>query len=96
MHMNRDNFLFISEAKTRTVSNDGCYPIFNETFEFHINLPELALIRFVVLDDEYIGDDFIGQCTVPFECLQTGKFIHNLTLLFHRASFLRTKTTISP
>ena len=74
MHMNRDNFLFISEAKTRTVSNDGCYPIFNETFEFHINLPELALIRFVVLDDEYIGDDFIGQCTVPFECIQTGKY----------------------
>jgi len=36
-------------------------------------LPELLLLRFVVLDDDYIGDDFIGQYTIPFECLQTGK-----------------------
>lgn len=35
-------------------------------------MPELALLRFVVLDDDYIGDDFIGQYTVPFECLQPG------------------------
>ncbi|XP_068201247.1 inactive phospholipase C-like protein 1 isoform X1 [Palaemon carinicauda] len=61
-----------TEAKTRTVSNDGSFPIFDESFEFHINLPELALVRFVVLDDEYIGDDFVGQCTIPFECIQTG------------------------
>lgn len=37
-----------------------------------VNMPELALLRFVVLDDDYIGDDFIGQYTVPFECLQPG------------------------
>lgn len=35
-------------------------------------MPELALLRFVVLDDDYIGDDFIGQYTVAFECLQPG------------------------
>uniref|UniRef100_A0A3Q3XHN6 Phosphoinositide phospholipase C n=1 Tax=Mola mola TaxID=94237 RepID=A0A3Q3XHN6_MOLML len=39
---------------------------------FQINLPELAMVRFVVLDDDYIGDEFIGQYTIPFECLQTG------------------------
>lgn len=37
-----------------------------------VNMPELALLRFVVLDDDYIGDDFIGQYTVAFECLQPG------------------------
>lgn len=26
----------------------------------------------VVLDDDYIGDDFIGQYSVAFECLQPG------------------------
>nr|XP_045603275.1 inactive phospholipase C-like protein 1 [Procambarus clarkii] len=61
-----------TEAKTRTVSNDSSFPIFDETFEFHINLPELALVRFVVLDDEFIGDDFVGQCTIPFDSIQTG------------------------
>lgn len=35
-------------------------------------MPELALLRFVVLDDDYIGDDFIGQYTLAFECLQPG------------------------
>ncbi|ROT65181.1 hypothetical protein C7M84_016856 [Penaeus vannamei] len=54
-------------AKTRTVSNDSSFPIFDESFEFLINLPELAIVRFVVLDDEFIGDDFVGQCTVPFD-----------------------------
>ncbi|XP_010226342.1 PREDICTED: inactive phospholipase C-like protein 1 [Tinamus guttatus] len=47
-------------------------PIFDESFEFQINLPELAMIRFVVLDDDYIGDEFIGQYTLPLECLQPG------------------------
>ena len=51
----------------------GYSPIFDESFEFQINLPDLALVRFAVLDDDYIGDEFIGQYTIPFECMQTGK-----------------------
>ena len=51
----------------------GYNPIFDESFEFQINLPELALVRFAVLDDDYIGDEFIGQFTIPFECMQTGE-----------------------
>ena len=39
-----------------------------------MSLPELALIRFVVLDDDFIGDGFIAQFTMPIECLQTGKY----------------------
>jgi hypothetical protein len=62
-----------AEQKTKTVSNEGNCPIYEESFEFQVMLPELLLLRFVVLDDDYIGDDFIGQYTIPFECLQTGK-----------------------
>ena len=51
----------------------GFNPVFDETFEFHVNLPELAMVRFVVLDDDFIGDAFIGQYTVPFVCMQQGK-----------------------
>ncbi|GAB6030651.1 Inactive phospholipase C-like protein 2 [Chamberlinius hualienensis] len=61
-----------AEVQTKTISNEGNCPIFDESFEFQINLPELALVRLVVLDDEYIGDDFIGQYSIPFECIQTG------------------------
>lgn len=76
-----------AERKTKTVSNEGNCPIYEESFEFQVMLPELLLLRFVVLDDDYIGDDFIGQYTIPFECLQTGKiyitFYVDLLLQFH-------------
>uniref|UniRef100_A0A4W3K3S1 Phosphoinositide phospholipase C n=2 Tax=Callorhinchus milii TaxID=7868 RepID=A0A4W3K3S1_CALMI len=61
-----------AEQRTKTVNQNGENPIFDESFEFQINLPELAMVRFVVLDDDYIGDEFIGQYTIPFECLQPG------------------------
>nr|KAG5699416.1 hypothetical protein BaRGS_016262 [Batillaria attramentaria] len=61
-----------AEERTKTVPHNGYNPIFDESFEFQINLPELALVRFAVLDDDYIGDEFIGQYTLPFECMQTG------------------------
>ncbi|WAR03454.1 PLCL2-like protein, partial [Mya arenaria] len=61
-----------AEERTKTVPHNGYNPVFDESFEFQINLPELALVRFSVLDDDYIGDEFIGQYTIPFECMQTG------------------------
>ncbi|CAG2110711.1 unnamed protein product [Medioppia subpectinata] len=59
-----------AEARTRTVTNEN--PIFEESFEFNVSVPELALLRFVVLDDDYINDDFIGENVVPIECIQSG------------------------
>ncbi|KAM9806903.1 inactive phospholipase C-like protein 2 [Syngnathus typhle] len=61
-----------AEQRTKTVNQNGDNPLFDESFEFQINLPELAMVRLVVLDDDYIGDEFIGQYTIPFECLQAG------------------------
>ncbi|XP_070532655.1 inactive phospholipase C-like protein 2 isoform X2 [Ptychodera flava] len=61
-----------AEERTKSVPHNGYNPLFDESFEFTVNLPELALVRFVVLDDDYIGDEFIGQYTIPFECLQPG------------------------
>ncbi|XP_048779849.2 inactive phospholipase C-like protein 1 isoform X2 [Ostrea edulis] len=85
-----------AEERTKTVPHNGYSPIFDESFEFQINLPELALVRFAVLDDDYIGDEFIGQYTIPFECMQTGyrhirlcsntgEEIPNCTLFIHVA-----------
>ncbi|KAL4657778.1 inactive phospholipase C-like protein 2 [Arapaima gigas] len=85
-----------AEQRTKTISQNGDNPIFDESFEFQINLPELAALRFVVLDDDYIGDEFIGQYTIPFECLQpgyrhvplqslTGEFLPNTMLFVHIA-----------
>ncbi|XP_062292622.1 inactive phospholipase C-like protein 2 [Scomber scombrus] len=61
-----------TERRTRTILQNGDNPIFDESFEFQINLPELAMVRFVVLDDDFIVDEFIGQYAIPLECLQPG------------------------
>ena len=72
--------LWITEKKTRTIPDEGDCPIFEESLEFYIHHPEMALIRFIVLDDEFIGDDFIGQYTIPFACIRPGFLpTHSLT-----------------
>lgn len=64
-----------AEERTKTVRNDSFNPNFDESFQFEVCIPEIALVRFLVLDDDYIGDDFIGQYTIPFECLQSGEWL---------------------
>jgi hypothetical protein len=74
----------------------GENPQFNEAFEFEIAFPELALVRFVVLDDESLDYDFIGQYTLPFDCIQPGELIdfkkkkENIRLLGYRHIHLYT------
>ena len=77
--------LVVTEKKTRTIPDEGDCPIFEESLEFYIHHPDMALIRFIVLDDEFIGDDFIGQYTIPFACIRPG-FLSILLLL--RAALL--------
>uniref|UniRef100_A0A8C9Z5U1 Phosphoinositide phospholipase C n=1 Tax=Sander lucioperca TaxID=283035 RepID=A0A8C9Z5U1_SANLU len=74
-----------TERRTRTVTQNGDNPVFDESFEFQINLPELAMVRFVVLDDDFIGDDFIGQYTIPLDCLQPGEELTHAKLFVHVA-----------
>lgn len=51
----------------------GFNPVWNETLNFVIHTPELALVRFEVEDyDKASRNDFIGQFTLPFTCIQAG------------------------
>lgn len=58
--------------KTKTIQNNGFNPIWNETFEFVLNAPELALLRFAVLDSVLGKDDLVAQYTLPFSSLKPG------------------------
>lgn len=52
----------------------GFNPVWNETLNFVIHTPELALVRFEVEDyDKASRNDFIGQFTLPFTCIQAGE-----------------------
>lgn len=51
-------------------------PRWNETFTFIIQVPELALIRFVVESQGFItGNEFLGQYTVPLLCMNKGNVL---------------------
>jgi len=50
----------------------GQNPFFDESFTFYTHFPEMALLKFTVLDDEFIGDEFIAQYTIPVDCINTG------------------------
>lgn len=48
-------------------------PRWNETFTFLIQVPELALIRFVVETQGFLsGNELLGQYTLPVLCMNKG------------------------
>uniref|UniRef100_A0A8C9YYT4 Phosphoinositide phospholipase C n=1 Tax=Sander lucioperca TaxID=283035 RepID=A0A8C9YYT4_SANLU len=55
------------------LGNHGFNPEWNETFQFDVYVPELALVRFTVEDYDSVSDnEFIGQYTLPFNSLKMG------------------------
>ncbi|CAB0038593.1 unnamed protein product [Trichogramma brassicae] len=61
------------KLQARTVADNGFNPMWTESCEFLVYNPYLAMIRFVVQDEDMFGDsDFIGQATYPVRCMRTG------------------------
>lgn len=53
--------------------DNGLNPIYDETFVFNVNCPDLAFLRFVVYDVDMFGDSsFLAQATYPFSTLRCG------------------------
>ncbi|TRZ00779.1 hypothetical protein DNTS_034751 [Danionella cerebrum] len=70
-----------AKQETRYIDNNGFNPVWYDTLQFTIHSPELALVRFVVEDyDKTSKNDFVGQFTLPFTCIQPGyRHIHLLS-----------------
>ncbi|XP_057192507.1 1-phosphatidylinositol 4,5-bisphosphate phosphodiesterase delta-4 [Triplophysa rosa] len=70
-----------AKQETEYIENNGFNPCWNETLQFTIHTPELALVRFVVEDyDKTSRNDFIGQYTLPFTSIQSGyRHVHLLS-----------------
>ncbi|XP_078144339.1 1-phosphatidylinositol 4,5-bisphosphate phosphodiesterase eta-2a [Centroberyx gerrardi] len=60
------------KVQTRVVDDNGFNPMWEETLEFTLHMPELALVRFLVWDHDPIGQDFIGQRTIAFNSMIPG------------------------
>ncbi|KAJ8389936.1 hypothetical protein AAFF_G00112210 [Aldrovandia affinis] len=66
--------------KTHRIDNNGFNPQWDCTLSFQLQVPELALVRFVVEDHDHTAkNDFVGQFTLPFTSLRTGyRHVHLL------------------
>lgn len=66
--------------KTQRIDNNGFNPRWDCTLSFQLQVPELALVRFVVEDHDHTAkNDFVGQFTLPFTSLRTGyRHVHLL------------------
>lgn len=61
------------------VVDNGFNPVWNEQCEFDICNPDVALIRFVIQDEDMFGEpNFLGQATYPVRCLRSGNYIFSL------------------
>ncbi|XP_027444712.2 1-phosphatidylinositol 4,5-bisphosphate phosphodiesterase delta-4 isoform X3 [Zalophus californianus] len=70
-----------TRQETSYVENNGFNPYWGQTLSFRVLVPELALLRFVVKDyNRKSRNEFIGQYTVPWTCMQQGyRHIHLLS-----------------
>ncbi|XP_048857018.1 1-phosphatidylinositol 4,5-bisphosphate phosphodiesterase delta-3-A-like [Brienomyrus brachyistius] len=69
-----------AREKTHYIDNNGFNPQWNCTLNFQLQVPELALVRFLVEDHDYATrNDFLGQFTLPFPSMRTGyRHVHLL------------------
>uniref|UniRef100_A0A4W6DBW2 Phosphoinositide phospholipase C n=1 Tax=Lates calcarifer TaxID=8187 RepID=A0A4W6DBW2_LATCA len=62
-----------ASKETHHINNNGFNPMWNQTFQFNIQVPELALVQFVVEDyDSTSQNDLIGQYCLPLTSVQNG------------------------
>lgn len=69
-----------ARKKTQRIDNNGFNPRWDCTLSFQMQVPDLALVRFLVEDhDHRAKNDFVGQFTLPFTSLRTGyRHVHLL------------------
>ncbi|XP_040609253.1 1-phosphatidylinositol 4,5-bisphosphate phosphodiesterase delta-4 isoform X3 [Mesocricetus auratus] len=61
------------QQETNYVENNGFNPYWGQTFCFRVQVPELAILRFVVKDYSWTSrNNFIGQYTLPWTCVKQG------------------------
>ncbi|XP_022645373.1 1-phosphatidylinositol 4,5-bisphosphate phosphodiesterase eta-2-like [Varroa jacobsoni] len=71
-------------GRTSFVSNNGFNPIWNQTFQFLVNVPDLAQLVFVVMSDSRVGKNGrLGEYAIPLTAMREGyRHVHLRNLLF--------------
>ncbi|XP_071545060.1 1-phosphatidylinositol 4,5-bisphosphate phosphodiesterase delta-4-like isoform X4 [Panulirus ornatus] len=66
------------KQRTKVVKNNGFNPVWNETLELCIKVPQVSLIYFSLRDESSLArDPVLGLCCIPFNSLSRGyRFVH--------------------
>ncbi|XP_066957865.1 1-phosphatidylinositol 4,5-bisphosphate phosphodiesterase delta-4-like isoform X5 [Macrobrachium rosenbergii] len=66
------------KQRTKVVKNNGFNPVWNETLELTIKVPQVSLIYFSLRDESsYARDPVLGLCCIPFDSLSEGyRYVH--------------------
>lgn len=59
-----------TKEKTKTFNKNALNPIWNEEFVFHVVFPDLAFVKFSVIDSN--NNHVISQRVIPLKCLRQG------------------------
>ncbi|XP_066490002.1 1-phosphatidylinositol 4,5-bisphosphate phosphodiesterase zeta-1-like [Tiliqua scincoides] len=63
----------MAKQQTSVIKNNALNPRWNETFTFTVQVPDLALVRFIVEDRMAVtANDFLGQYTLPLMSMNKG------------------------
>lgn len=61
------------KQRTKVVKNNGFNPVWNETLEVTIKVPEVSLLYFSLRDESSLASDpVLALCCIPFRSLATG------------------------
>uniref|UniRef100_A0A8D0G983 Phosphoinositide phospholipase C n=1 Tax=Sphenodon punctatus TaxID=8508 RepID=A0A8D0G983_SPHPU len=86
-----------TKQQTCVIKGNALSPNWNETFTFTIQVPELALIRFVVEDQLSLGaNDFLAQYTIPVLSMSKGNTLFKSPFLrSHKISTIPPTLTVN-
>eukprot|EP00638_Chattonella_subsalsa_P003095 CAMPEP_0117747884 /NCGR_PEP_ID=MMETSP0947-20121206/8760_1 /TAXON_ID=44440 /ORGANISM="Chattonella subsalsa, Strain CCMP2191" /LENGTH=812 /DNA_ID=CAMNT_0005565389 /DNA_START=228 /DNA_END=2666 /DNA_ORIENTATION=+ len=59
-------------VQTRAIDDNGFNPLWDQTFEFTLTCPELAIISFTVNDKDLDRDDYIASASLNVTCIRDG------------------------
>ncbi|XP_042209036.1 1-phosphatidylinositol 4,5-bisphosphate phosphodiesterase delta-4-like isoform X2 [Homarus americanus] len=65
------------KQRSKVVKNNGFNPVWNETLELSIKVPQVSLVYFSLRDESLARDPVLGLCCIPFRSISTGyRFVH--------------------
>ena len=57
---------------TKTVHNNSFNPVWDETKQFTVTCPDLALVLFLIADNRWGSDPTVAEYCLPMRCMQPG------------------------